>query len=147
MANQIVGSGGINLLTGLDGDDSLYGNNGNDTLLGGIGSDLLDGGLGNDSMDGGAGNDIYVVNAALDVVTEAANGGTDTVQSSVSFILSSTLEHLVLTGTTAIDGQGNGLNNQLTATAPTTTSTAPSVRTRWPAVQGMTLTRSTTQAT
>jgi len=54
------------------------------------------------------------VSSALDVVVEAANGGADTVQSSVSFILGAALEHLLLTGSSAIDGQGNGRNNQLT---------------------------------
>jgi Ca2+-binding RTX toxin-like protein len=97
----------------LDGDDQLVGNNGNDTLLGGAGNDLLDGGANDDRMEGGAGDDSYGVNSALDVVVEAANGGTDTVQSSVSFILSTNIEHLILAGTANIDGQGNAANNQL----------------------------------
>jgi Ca2+-binding RTX toxin-like protein len=113
LANVIVGNNGANQLSGLDGDDQLVGNNGNDTLLGGAGNDLLDGGANDDRMEGGAGDDSYGVNSALDVVIEAANGGTDTVQSLVSFILSTNIEHLILAGTANIDGQGNAANNQL----------------------------------
>jgi Ca2+-binding RTX toxin-like protein len=113
LANVIVGNNGANQLSGLDGDDQLVGNNGNDTLLGGAGNDLLDGGANDDRMEGGAGDDAYGVNSALDVVIEAANGGTDTVQSLVSFILSTNIEHLILAGTANIDGQGNAANNQL----------------------------------
>jgi Ca2+-binding RTX toxin-like protein len=116
LANVITGSHGINTLNGLDGDDQLFGNNGNDTLLGGNGNDWLDGGLGDDRMEGGAGDDRYVVNSALDVVVEAAASGTDTVESSVSFILGANVENLLLTGNSwdALDGQGNNLNNRLT---------------------------------
>ena len=82
-------------------------------------------------MIGGAGNDTYVVDAAGDVVTETSStGGTDTVQSSVSYTLGANVENLTLTGTG--DDQrhrqhagnntltGNAGNNVLTA-APATT--------------------------
>jgi Ca2+-binding RTX toxin-like protein len=116
LSNLITGSNGINTLSGLDGDDQLFGNNGNDTLLGGNGNDQLDGGLGDDRMEGGAGDDRYVVNSALDVVVEAAASGTDTVESSISFILGANVENLLLTGNSwdALDGQGNAQNNRLT---------------------------------
>jgi trimeric autotransporter adhesin len=91
----------------------LTGNSGNNNLTGGAGNDTLDGGAGNDTMIGGAGDDTFVVNAAGDVVTEGANEGTDTVQSSATFTLGSNVEHLTLTGTTAINGTGNALANTL----------------------------------
>jgi Ca2+-binding RTX toxin-like protein len=75
---------------------------------------MLDGGLGNDTMLGGAGNDSYAVNATTDVVTELANEGIDTVQSTVTLTLTSlNLENLTLTGTGLINGTGNANDNVL----------------------------------
>jgi Ca2+-binding RTX toxin-like protein len=99
--------------TGNASDNVLTGNSANNTLTGGAGNDTIDGGTGNDTMVGGAGNDVYVVNVATDVVTELANEGTDTVQSAVTWTLGSNLENLTLTGTTAINGTGNTLDNWL----------------------------------
>ncbi len=82
-------------------------------LSGNSGANRLDGGAGADTMIGGAGNDTYVVNNAGDVLTEAAAGGTDTVESSVSWALGAELEKLTLTGTSAINATGNTLNNTL----------------------------------
>lgn len=87
-------------------------------LTGNSGNNILDGGLGKDTMTGGGGNDIYVVNSAGDKVVETATGGTDTVQSSVSFSLESTpsvrfVEHLTLTGGGNISATGNALANRL----------------------------------
>ena len=101
--------------TGNGADNLLTGNSANNTLTGGAGNDRLDGGAGIDTLVGGAGNDIYVVDVAADVVTEAANAGTDTVLSGVTLTLTSAnLEHLTLTGTSAINGTGNALANALT---------------------------------
>ena len=68
-------------------------------------------------MVGGLGNDIYVVDAAGDVVTELASQGTDTVQSSISYVLGSNVENLQLTGSAAINATGNTLANTLTGNA------------------------------
>ncbi|MDZ8136922.1 MAG: cadherin-like domain-containing protein [Nostoc sp. DedQUE04] len=111
--NILIGNTGANKLSGGDGNDSLFGSSGNDTLLGGAGNDTLDGGLGTDSFDGGAGNDIYTVDNLNDSITEGLNAGTDLVKSSVSFVLADNVENLTLTGTGAIDGTGNSLNNIL----------------------------------
>jgi len=98
--------------------NSLTGNSGINTLSGGDGNDTLNGGAGADTLIGGAGNDTYVVDSTTDIITEEANGGTDTVQSSVTFSLATValtnVENLTLTGTTAINGTGNTLANSLT---------------------------------
>jgi Ca2+-binding RTX toxin-like protein len=70
---------------------------GDDTLDGGAGNDTLHGGSGNDQMTGGADDDTYVVDNVGDVVTEALNGGADTVQSTVSYTLGANVENLTLT--------------------------------------------------
>ena len=64
-------------------------------------------------MVGGTGNDTFVVDNTGDTVTENANEGTDTVQTSISYTLGPNIENLTLTGASAINGTGNELNNVL----------------------------------
>jgi Ca2+-binding RTX toxin-like protein len=92
------------------------GNSLTNVVTGNSGDNTLDGGGGVDTLIGGAGNDTYIVDTTTDVITEAVSGGTDTVQSSLTYTLSSTqeLENLTLTGTNAINGTGNSLNNAIT---------------------------------
>jgi Ca2+-binding RTX toxin-like protein len=74
----------------------------------------MSGGSGADVLIGGAGNDTYVVDNIADVVTELAGEGTDLVQSSVAYVLSANVENLTLTGSSAINGTGNSMDNVLT---------------------------------
>ena len=90
------------------------GNTVDNVITGNSGANVLTGGTGVDTMAGGAGNDTYVVDNAGDVVTEAAGAGTDLVQSSVTYTLGAEVENLTLTGSAAINGTGNALNNTLT---------------------------------
>ena len=108
-----TGNGLANVLIGNAAANALNGGGGNDMLEGGLGNDTLSGGAGSDTMLGGAGNDSYVVQATGDVVTENLNEGTDTVRSSITYMLGENVENLTLTGATAIHGTGNGLANVL----------------------------------
>ncbi|OAM52090.1 hypothetical protein A7981_00960 [Methylovorus sp. MM2] len=109
--NLIQGNIQSNNLDGSSGNDTLLGDAGNDTLLGGAGNDFIDGGTGIDSMTGGTGDDYYTVDSSQDVIVEAANGGTDTVESSVTYTLSDAIESLILVGNAAINGTGNASAN------------------------------------
>ena len=132
LSNVILGNGAANVLDGGAGNDTLRGGTGNDTLYGGDGNDFLDAGDGADVMDGGAGNDVlfgydtadrmaggtgndlyYIDNAAVSVV-EYQDAGHDTVNSTVSYALTDFVEDLVLSGSKAINGTGNFLDNTIT---------------------------------
>jgi Ca2+-binding RTX toxin-like protein len=74
----------------------------------------LNGGTGTDFLIGGKGNDTFVVDNIGDIIAEGLNDGIDTVESSITWTLKNHLENLTLTGTTAINGTGNNLNNIIT---------------------------------
>jgi Ca2+-binding RTX toxin-like protein len=109
----LTGTSAING-TGNELNNVLIGNSASNILTGGSGDDTLNGGSGADKLIGGLGNDTYIVDNTKDVVTEALNEGTDTVQSSITYTLGANVENLVLTGTSAINGTGNTLSNVLT---------------------------------
>jgi Ca2+-binding RTX toxin-like protein len=127
-AIQTVNVGGTNIsVSGLErlllstgsGSDSIANTSTStdDTIATGAGNDTLNGGAGNDTLVGGNGDDIYIVDAVGDVVTELALEGTDLIQSSVTLTLVANVENLTLTGTTAINGTGNVLDNVLRGNA------------------------------
>ena len=103
------------------GDNYLTGNSAINTLTGAAGNDTLDGGAGADLLLGGLGNDTYVVENTGDVITENLNEGTDLVQSSVSYTLAANVDNLTLTGSSALNGTGNALNNVLTGNSAANT--------------------------
>jgi len=95
----------------LSGSEGLtgYGNDLDNVLTGNSGANLL---------AGMAGDDTYVVStddtvSELNLSNEDA-GGTDTVQSDVTFTLGDFLENLTLLSTGAVNGTGNALANVLT---------------------------------
>ncbi len=83
------------------------------TLTGNSAANILNGGAGADRLIGGQGDDTYVVDNVSDQITESANEGLDTVQSSVTYTLAANVENLTLTGSGSINGTGNGLDNIL----------------------------------
>ena len=103
------------VLTGV-ATTSGTGNELSNVLTGNDAANVLDGGGGNDTLIGLDGDDTYVVNVG-DVVTEATDGGTDTVWSSISYALTANVEYLVLSGTAAVNGTGNDLANTITGNA------------------------------
>jgi Ca2+-binding RTX toxin-like protein len=128
--DTIVGSTGRIQADGHYGDDLLdcsmstnavmIGGVGNDYLIGGNGFNMLTGSEGNDTMQGGRGTDMYEVDSVGDVIIETyqpsagAFNPRDSVRSTVSYVLGSTLEDLTLAGTGNINGQGNAGANVLT---------------------------------
>lgn len=96
---------------------TLKGNNANNTIDGTASSGNLNisGGIGADTMKGGSGADTFDV----DNINDSVEGGTgtDTVNSTVSFNLSTKstgVEKLVLVGRSVINGTGDSGNNEIT---------------------------------
>lgn len=123
--DTLYGDEGNDYLDGGSDNDSLFGGSGNDRLYGGSGNDILDGGdrnqlasyqSGDDSMYGGSGDDTYYVDSSGDTITEYANQGIDTVQSSISYTLGDNLENLTLKSSFSfysLNGFGNALDNRI----------------------------------
>jgi Ca2+-binding RTX toxin-like protein len=102
---DVTGTMADNVLIGNTSANTLTGNDGNDTLIGGGGEDVL---------QGGTGDDTYFVDSEGDQIVEAANGGTDTVLTSISWTLGATQENLTLLGGAWADLTGNAGINTLT---------------------------------
>jgi Ca2+-binding RTX toxin-like protein len=102
----LTGDGNANTITWTDTESIV--------IDGGAGNDTITGSTGKDTLIGGIGNDVFVVQNTLDVIVENVGGGTDAVQSSVTYALSSNIESLTLTGSANINGTGNSDNNTIT---------------------------------
>lgn len=144
--DTLIGQSGKDTLLGGTGNDSLEGGVGNDSLLGGAGrdtlmggsdhdylageadDDLLDGGAGNDTLDGGTGadtliggdgNDTYIVDNSRDRIVENSGrtSGTDSVKSSVDYVLPANVENLELTGLNPLKATGSDGKNMIVGNA------------------------------
>jgi len=100
--------------TSATGNDEL-----SNFLQGNGGNNTLDGGAGADRLAGGLGNDVYYVDNHADVVMEQANGGMDTVMTTVAFDLPDNVENLTLLGDQRMFGGGNSLNNKIIGNSAT----------------------------
>jgi len=114
---QVTGGSGSDTLLNIE---NLTGSNFNDKLTGNALANSLDGGLGADTMTGGDGNDSYYVDNVGDKVVETnalAAGGTDTVNTTISYTLPSNVENLHILAAGAVNGTGNTLGNVIDAGA------------------------------
>ncbi|EGF93058.1 hemolysin-type calcium-binding repeat 2 copies family protein [Asticcacaulis biprosthecium C19] len=102
------------IMTG-DGDLVVIGNSLANRITGNSGDNHLNGGGGNDTLIGGTGDDSYTVDAAGDIVTEAASEGTDLVLAYTTYTLGAEIENLTMIGSIywGQSGTGNALNNVL----------------------------------
>lgn len=83
-------------------------------IVGNRAANVLDGLAGADTMNGGAGDDMYEVENVGDVAIETTvTGGTDLVESYVSYTLGLYLDNLTLLGSAAINGTGNDFANTI----------------------------------
>lgn len=103
---NLTGTANINGI-GNDLANKIVGNAGNNVLIGNGGADTL---------VGWAGDDIYETDGR-DTLIEQADGGTDTVRSSVNFTLAEHFENLVLTGNANLWATGNAADNRIVGNA------------------------------
>lgn len=95
-----------------------YGNALANRIEGTSGGDYLVGGAGNDTLIGGAGNDQYVVDSLTDVVTELADGGSDSVYVNTAgltggLITLTNVENGYLRGAGNVSLTGNAADNRM----------------------------------
>jgi len=101
-----LGTGHASGFTSISGIENVTGGAGADAFFGSVANAVLN------TLAGGAGNDTYHVDGG-ETIVEAANAGTDTVISSVSFTLGANVENLIFDGNGNLVGTGNGLANTI----------------------------------
>ncbi|MBK9662062.1 MAG: hypothetical protein IPO71_02750 [Nitrosomonas sp.] len=104
----------VNVITGKVSNDNLIGTIGIDHIYGLAGNDTLNGAGGADTLIGGLNNDTYIVGNVGDIVIENLNEGADVIRSNVAYTLPANVENLTLTGTSVVNGTGNGQANNIT---------------------------------
>jgi len=97
---------------------SFTGNYMNNVIIGNAGANVLHGGGGVDVLSGLGGNDIYYTDTAATQIVEQNGGGTDTLYTSVSYVLAAGVDLEVLStnshaATAAINLTGNNAANLL----------------------------------
>jgi Ca2+-binding RTX toxin-like protein len=115
---NIILTGSANVAAyGNELDNVINGNSGNNILDGGAGNDTLIGGGGSDTLTGGSGNDTFVRgNTGASVISEAFDGGIDTVMSEndVALQRGDNIENITLSGSANVAAYGNELDNVIT---------------------------------
>jgi Ca2+-binding RTX toxin-like protein len=108
-------------LSGAKANVTLGGNSKANAITGNRGNNKLDGGndSARDTLIGGKGNDTYVLRDSLDSVIEAANGGTDTIETtlndaSLARFNAANVENLSFIGSGSATLVGNNLANVIT---------------------------------
>lgn len=114
-ATEMHGLSGNDTLIGGAAADTLFGEDGADYLIGADGDDQLDGGLGQtNTLQGGLGNDTYIINIAGDSIIEFADEGYDEVRTTLTaYVLGSNVDYLRFSGSGAVVGIGNALDNRI----------------------------------
>jgi Ca2+-binding RTX toxin-like protein len=114
---HLVLTGSVARGTGNAAANDITGNAARNTLHGLGGNDTLRGGAGVDTLFGGAGNDTYIVDSALDVVTDDGGAADRVLSSTANYTLATGLEQLTLTGALNSRGTGNDAANVLVGNA------------------------------
>ncbi|MBQ0933105.1 beta strand repeat-containing protein [Ideonella alba] len=116
LVTRTLGANLENLVLGGSAAINGTGNNLSNSITGNAAANVLSVGAagGLDTLTGGGGNDQYLLgHAHWTTVVEAANGGYDSVTVSYNYTLTANVEALTLTGSEAITGVGNSLNNAI----------------------------------
>ena len=114
---DIYGTTGNETLSGTNLDNRIYAGTGNDTLIGTGTSDTLVTGAGLDTLIGGTGIETFVINNSDDVVIANPNAASNSIISSVSYVLPNNVQSLTLTGSDDLIATTNGQYGIITGNA------------------------------